>query len=321
MNWRVEKVLGLKLFERARGRLQPTVQGLRLFEEVQRSWYGLDRIVSAAESLREFRQGELSVACLPVFSQSFLPLLLQPFLARYPDVSLQIVPQESPLLEEWLSAQRHDLGLTETLHTPAGTERTPLLTLNEVCVLPQNHPLAAKTELTPADFHGENYISLSRTDSYRQLLDVLFMEHQVKRRMVVETHSAASICALVRAGAGISVVNPLTALDYAESGVVVRRFSVRCALYRQPNPPTTSAPVPRWSTPLSSICKPACRVSNSRWRRYLREHKFHRVGGMDRRGIKYRQRTTRFRYQQADFGAAEDNAFRPCAASASMTCR
>lgn len=37
---RFEKVLGLTLFERARGRLQPTVQGLRLFEEVQRSWYG-----------------------------------------------------------------------------------------------------------------------------------------------------------------------------------------------------------------------------------------------------------------------------------------
>lgn len=223
---RFEKVIGLTLFERTRGRLHPTVQGLRLFEEVQRSWYGLDRIVSAAESLREFRQGELSVVCLPVFSQSFLPLLLQPFLARYPEVSLNIVPQESPLLEEWLSAQRHDLGLTETLSTPAGTGRTPLLTLNEVCVLPQDHPLAHKTVLTPADFQGENYISLSRTDSYRQLLDALFAEHQVKRRMVVETHSAASVCAMVRAGAGVSVVNPLTALDYAASGVVVRRFSI-----------------------------------------------------------------------------------------------
>ena len=42
---RFEKVIGLKLFERIRGRLHPTVQGLRLFEEVQRSWYGLDRIV------------------------------------------------------------------------------------------------------------------------------------------------------------------------------------------------------------------------------------------------------------------------------------
>lgn len=223
---RFEKVIGLTLFERSRGRLHPTVQGLRLFEEVQRSWYGLDRIVSAAESLREFRQGELSIVCLPVFSQSFLPLLLQPFLARYPEVSLNVVPQESPLLEEWLSAQRHDLGLTETLSTPAGTERTPLLTLNEVCVLPAGHPLARHKVLTPQDFQGENYISLSRSDSYRQLLDALFNEHQVKRRMVVETHSAASVCAMVRAGVGVSVVNPLTALDYASSGVVVRPFSI-----------------------------------------------------------------------------------------------
>lgn len=223
---RFEKVLELPLFERARGRLHPTVQGLRLFEEVQRCWYGLDRIVSAAGSLREFRQGELSIACLPVFSQSFLPALLAPFLARYPGVSLNIVPQESPLLEEWLSAQRHDLGLTETLHTPAGTERTALLTLNEVCVLPPRHPLAAKAELAPADFQDQNYISLSRGDNYRQLLDTLFNEHQIKRRMVVETHSAASICAMVREGIGISVVNPLTALDYADNGVAVRRFSV-----------------------------------------------------------------------------------------------
>lgn len=223
---RFEKVLGLKLFDRTRGRLHPTVQGLRLFEEVQRSWYGLDRIVSAAESLREFRQGELSVVCLPVFSQSLLPALVQPFLARYPDVSLNIVPQESPLLEEWLSAQRHDLGLTETLHTPAGTERTELFSLDEVCILPSGHPLAEKPVLTPQDFHGERYISLSRADSYRQLLDALFNEHQVKRRMVVETHSAASVCAMVRAGAGLSIVNPLTALDYAASGVVVRRFSI-----------------------------------------------------------------------------------------------
>lgn len=223
---RFEKLIGLQLFERSRGRLYPTVQGLRLFEEVQRSWYGLDRILNAAESLREFRQGELSIACLPVFSQSFLPRLIQPFLARYPELSLNIVPQESPLLEEWLSAQRHDLGLTENVSTPAGTERQTLLTLNEVCVLPAGHKLAGKAELTPQDFAGENYISLSRTDSYRQLLDSLFQEHDVKRRMVVETHSAASVCAMVQAGAGVSVVNPLTALDYHERGVVVRRFSV-----------------------------------------------------------------------------------------------
>ena len=223
---RFEKLAGLKLFDRVRGRLQPTAQGLHLFEEVQRSWYGLDRIINAAEGLRQFRQGELSIACLPVFSQSLLPLLCQPFLQRYPDVSLNIIPQESPLLEEWLSAQRYDLGLIETSHTPAGTERTELFTGNEVCVLPQEHELAEKPCLTPQDFAGQNYISLSQTDSYRQLLDQLFNEHGVQRRMVMETHSAASVCAMVRAGVGVSIVNPLTALDYASSGVVIRRFSI-----------------------------------------------------------------------------------------------
>ncbi|MCX8956908.1 LysR family transcriptional regulator [Erwinia psidii] len=223
---RLEKLSGLTLFDRVRGRLQPTTEGLRLFEEVQRSWYGLDRIISAAEGLRQFRQGELSVACLPVFSQSLLPLLCHSFLQRYPDVSLNIIAQESPLLDEWLSAQRYDLGLTETTQTPAGTERTELFTGMEVCVLPEAHPLAEKICLTPEDFSHQNYISLSRTDSYRQLLDHLFNEYGVQRRMVMETHSAASVCSMVRAGIGVSVVNPLTALDYADSGVAIRRFSI-----------------------------------------------------------------------------------------------
>lgn len=48
---RFEKVLGLQLFERTRGRLQPTVQGLRLFERFS-ALVWLDRIVSAAEPAR-----------------------------------------------------------------------------------------------------------------------------------------------------------------------------------------------------------------------------------------------------------------------------
>lgn len=223
---RLEQQLGLELFQRVRGRLQPTVQGIRLFEEVQRSWYGLDRIRETAEGLRQFRQGELSLACLPVFSQSLLPPLCHSFLQSYPDVSLNIIPQESPVLEEWLSAQRYDLGLTETQHAPPGTDSLPLLTCDEVCVLPRHHPLCQREVITPQDFHGESYVSLSHSDSYRQLLDALFHEHGVTRRMVMETHSAASVCAMVKAGVGISVVNPLTALDYADSGVVMRRFSI-----------------------------------------------------------------------------------------------
>ncbi len=223
---RFEQQLSVSLFSRVRGRLQPTVQGLRLFEEVERSWYGMERIREVAEGLRDFHQAELSVACLPAFSQSLLPALCQPFLELYPTVSMNIIPRESPLLEEWLSAQRYDLGMTETHSVPAGTERLPLLTVDEVCVLPEHHPLACRDQLTPADFAGLPFISLSKDDSYRQLLDNLFREQEISRMLRMETHSAASVCAMVKAGIGVSIINPLTALDYAGRGVVMRRFSI-----------------------------------------------------------------------------------------------
>ncbi len=175
-------------------------------------------------------------------------------------------------------------------------------------MLPQSHPLASKQELTPADFHGENYISLSRTDSYRQLLDALFADHQVKRRMVVETHSASSVCAMVRAGVGISVVNPLTALDYGESGVAVRRFSVEV--------PFTVSLIRPLHRPGSALVETfiqhlqgACRGFKARWTRCSREHKRHRVRGVNRGGIEHRQRAALHGYQQANFGTAENDPF------------
>ena len=180
---RFEKLLQMSLFDRVRGRLRPTAQGLQLFEEVQRSYYGIERIVDAATHIRQFQQAQLSIACLPAFSQSLLPNVCRTFLGEYQDVSLNVIPQESPLLEEWLSAQRYDLGLTENTYTPPGTERRTLATLNEICVLPSNHPLLSKKRLTPQDFEEQRYISLSPNDGYRQTLDALFHREQVSRQM------------------------------------------------------------------------------------------------------------------------------------------
>lgn len=222
---RFEYLIQVKLFERLRGRLRPTAHALQLFEEVQRAYFGLDRIISTATSLRQFEQGQLSIVCLPVFSQSLLPQTCRCFIERFPNVGISIVPQESPLLEEWLSAQRYDFGLTEVSHAPQGTEVTRLMTLDEICVLPDGHPLLKKALLSPDDFEGQSFVSLSVTDSYRQQIDQIFRNAGTARRMVIETHSAASVCSMVREGAGLAIVNPLTALDYAGHGVRLRRLS------------------------------------------------------------------------------------------------
>lgn len=90
---RLESLLRFKLFDRNKGRLLPTVQGLRLFAEIERSYYGLERIDNMEEIIRQFRNTQLSVACLPVFSQSLLPKACKRFLLDYPEVNLSLPPK------------------------------------------------------------------------------------------------------------------------------------------------------------------------------------------------------------------------------------
>lgn len=223
---RLEQVLQMSLFDRVRGRLRPTAQAMALLEEVQRSYLGLDRIAAAAKSLREFTQGRLAIACLPALAQGVLPQATQLFMAAYPQVGVSITPQESPLLEEWLTEQRFDLGLCERLHAPAATTLVPLLQADEVCVLPDGHPLLARRVLRPKDFADQPFVSFAPSDPYRLQVDAMFEQAGVQRRLALETASAAAVCALVRQGLGVGIVNPLTALELAGTGLKVRPLSV-----------------------------------------------------------------------------------------------
>lgn len=248
---RLEHLLQFKLFDRVKGRLHPTVQGLRFLEEVERSYYGLERIKNSAETIRRFEHAQISVTCLPAFAQSLLPSVCQSFMENYPDVSITVIPQESPVLEEWLSAQRYDFGLTEHQQMPPGTEQQTLGSLNEVCVLSAEHPLTQKKVLTPSDFHHQRFISLSLTDSYRQLIDSTFAEQKIDRKMVMETHSASSICAMALKGIGISIVNPLTALDFHQQSS--GKLALRPLSFSIPFTVSLIKPIHRPSSQLTTI--------------------------------------------------------------------
>ncbi len=223
---RLELVLGMQLFERVRGRLRPTVRAQALLEEVERSYIGLARIAATAQTLRAFAQGRLAIGCLPALSHALLPRAAARFARLHPQAGLSITPQDSPLLEQWLSEQRFDLGLTEAREAPSATQAQPLLQADEVAVLPAGHPLLARRVLRPRDFEGLPFVSLAPSDTYRQAVDAMFTAQGVQRILVADTASAVSVCALVRQGLGVAVVNPLTALEMAGPALLVRPLSV-----------------------------------------------------------------------------------------------
>jgi DNA-binding transcriptional LysR family regulator len=226
---RLEQLVGYPLFERDRGRMRPTVRAMALLEEVEASFVGLDRIAAHALSLQQYARGRLQLACLPALAQALVPEAVAAFAAKCPEASVTLLPMETLPLEAALTEQRVDLGLSEHDAVPDACLQQPLLRTQEVCVLPSGHALAAKASLVPSDFEGLPFVSLAPADPYRQRIDQAFADAGVARQLRVESASAASVCALVAAGLGVALVNPVTALAMAGNGLVLRRFSVPIA--------------------------------------------------------------------------------------------
>ena len=219
---RLEQLLGFALFDRVSGRLRPTQRALALMEEVERSFVGLEHIARRAVELRTRTTGRLRIACLPALAHALLPQALVHFYRTHPHTRVSIVPLESPWLEQALSEQRFDLGVGETTEPPTGVVLTPLMQMNEVAVLPANHPLCRKRLLRATDFSGQIFVSLAEGDPYRQAIDAMFAQANVQRAMVLETASAVAVCAMVQQGLGVAIVNPLTAAAMAGPALVVR---------------------------------------------------------------------------------------------------
>lgn len=223
---RLESLLGIHLFERDGGRLTPTAEALIFYEEVEKTYVGLERINSTAESLRRGGHGQVTLSCLPLFSQTLIPHACRHFHSLYPEISIRISAQESPLLEESLSGQRADLGLIEGDHLPRGTKAEAILEKDMVCILPPGHSLLGKSTIDLEDFHDMEFINLSGVDHYRQRIDERFLQAGIRRRQLIETSSVASVCAMVRQGLGVSIINPLTAGEESGRGLHVRPVAV-----------------------------------------------------------------------------------------------
>ncbi|MFN3860451.1 MAG: LysR family transcriptional regulator [Roseateles sp.] len=223
---RLEQLLGYALFERERGRLKPTARARALFDEVERSFQGLARVVERAQALGRAEDMELSLLSLPALSHALLPGALAQLLAGHPAARVAITPAEPPLLNAWMAEQRFDLGLAEQATPLPGVRVEPVLEADEVAVLPAGHALAMRRRLALKDFDGQPFISLAEDDPYRREIDARFDAAGVQRRLRVHTHSAVAVCELVRAGLGLAIVNPLTAAACAGDGLVVRPLAV-----------------------------------------------------------------------------------------------
>ncbi|KCV10458.1 transcriptional regulator, LysR family [Bordetella holmesii 04P3421] len=108
---------GLKLFDRVRGKLAPTTQGMRLYREIDRVFNGLRQVEQAVESIRRAEQRTLNVGVLPALAAPFIRRVTMQFLARHPDVRVSIQSRGSLFLADWLATRHIDVALLGAMST------------------------------------------------------------------------------------------------------------------------------------------------------------------------------------------------------------
>ncbi len=222
-----EDAVQLRLFERHKKRLTPTPEALILFEEVEKSFVGIDKLARTADELRGFHRGTLRIATMPAVSIGFLPNVVQDFISDHRGVSVTLQVRSSQQVADWVATQHYDVGIVATHVSDPAIDVQLLADSRMVCVLPAGHRLADKPVLTPEDLRGESFISLGTEQSARYKVDEAFERAGVGRQLIIDTQLCYVACSFVLAGSGVTLVDPLTALHFAPQGLVVKRFEPR----------------------------------------------------------------------------------------------
>ncbi|GAB6852299.1 LysR substrate-binding domain-containing protein [Paraburkholderia kururiensis] len=214
---------GLTLFDRVRGKLAPTRQGMRLYGEIDRIFAGLRQLEQAIDSIRRDEQRHLTVGTLPALAGSFIRRVSLNFLKTHPDVTLAIHSRSSQIVTEWLVTRQLDLGLVNGLVDNTYIAREPLMEHALVCALPPSHPLCKKKVIRPRDLDNVPFVTFFFMSQTRQLVETVFEEHNVHLNVVLETDNAPSVCEFVASGLGVSLIHPLFG-GGMQDRIVLRRF-------------------------------------------------------------------------------------------------
>ncbi|MFM0363364.1 LysR substrate-binding domain-containing protein [Paraburkholderia sediminicola] len=221
----LEASTGLALFTRNGGRIQATDAGSAFYREVDRSFVGLEKLAHSAREIRQFGSGRLRLVAAPVLALSFIPMVIERFLAVYPRIAISLEMRSEGTIQRWASSAYCDIGFATTTPDAFGVTSAELYRLPGVCALPAGHPLTARKRIDARDLRNERLILASYADDTRSSLDRVLRQAEVNQVPTIETPYGATICAMVSRGLGIGIVNPLATFDANPTRIQFRPFS------------------------------------------------------------------------------------------------
>lgn len=237
----IEAQLGSSLFERVRGKLQPTEQVRLLFDEIAKAQKIMRRVNDIADSLTKEGGGALSLASIPSLAYAIVPGVIARFRLENPEIVVRLETGAVPEMIESVLQGEAELGLLVMLTDHPLLTVLPLFEGRMLAALPRNHPLAVKPLVSLADLSPYPHVLVGSRMPFGMLTSSAFEQAGLPCRVCADVTNSLQACALVDAGVGVALVDEFTARNLSWLNVVTRplkeKISLRTSIVHSRNRP------------------------------------------------------------------------------------
>lgn len=210
----LEDSLGMKLFERRKGRLHPVPEAHYLLEECADLLRRIDSISQNMKRMKAMSRGELRVVSMPGPSVFLLPDLIARHFGGRDGVKCTLLSRSSDAVFQLVGSQQYDLGVAD--YDPAVATQSTLLNVRVfrfscLCAIPGDDPLAGRDAISPPDLDGRPMALLFPEHISYRLTESAFSAAGALLNVRFTTQYFIPLLTFVEHGQACSIVDPLTA--------------------------------------------------------------------------------------------------------------
>ncbi len=213
-----EQRLGFQLFERVKGRLYPSPEARRLYQDVEHVYRDVQRVNTTVQDLVQQRHGVLRLASSPSLGHELLPQVIARFRQHYPEIRVSLECLRHVLLRDRLLDGYADLALSLFPIEHPNLEVTRLQSTPIRLVVPEGHPLCDEPEVSMGMLENESFIGYLPETPFCDVIKMIFEDEKAAYQPSIEASSPQYACAMVKSGAGVALVDTFS-LSAASAGL------------------------------------------------------------------------------------------------------
>ncbi|MGU3626366.1 LysR substrate-binding domain-containing protein [Comamonas sp. C24C] len=216
----LEIQLGVALFERRNGRVVATAKARALYAEVENVYRGVHHLQDIASRLSYAENTMLRVIASASVGLEAVPRATAQLLDEKPNIKVCFESLPTREISRLLLSEEADLAIsTAPLEHPALDVRV-IGHWSMLFALPSGHPLADRPEFSLGEALSQRLIVYSHEAPQTKLIDLWMEQQGGGRQACVEVRSGNAACAMAAAGAGVAIVDDLSALAFKQHDLV-----------------------------------------------------------------------------------------------------